>query len=87
MLDFYSRSGPVPVSAGTRRRRPRQQRSREMVERILGAAVRVLTEAGYAGMSTNQVAAEAGVSVGSLYRYFADKEEIFEELRVRAADG
>ncbi|MGH3417191.1 MAG: TetR/AcrR family transcriptional regulator, partial [Actinocrinis sp.] len=42
---------------------------------------------GYAGMSTNQVAAEAGVSVGSLYRYFADKEEIFEELRVRAADG
>ncbi len=38
-------------------------------------------------MSTNRVAAEAGVSVGSLYRYFADKEEIFETLRLRASDA
>ena len=62
-----------------------QARSREMVERILAAAVRVLTDGGYAQMSTNRVADEAGVSVGSLYRYFADKEEIFEELRLRAS--
>jgi AcrR family transcriptional regulator len=55
-----------------------------MVDRILAAATRVLEGRGYAGMSTNRVAAEAGVSVGSLYRYFADKDEIVGELRVRS---
>jgi AcrR family transcriptional regulator len=68
------------------RRKPVQERSRAMVERILDAAVRVLTSAGYGQMSTNRVAAEAGVSVGSLYRYFADKDEIFAELRARTTD-
>ena len=70
-----------------RRRRPVQQRSREMVEQILAAATRVLTDVGYGQMSTNRVAAEAGVSIGSLYRYFADKDEIFETLRLRASDA
>lgn len=68
----------------TGRRRPVQARSREMVDRILGAATRVLGTRGYAGMSTNRVAEEAGVSVGSLYRYFSDKDEIVGELRVRS---
>jgi AcrR family transcriptional regulator len=70
-----------------RRRRPVQQRSREMVERIMSAATRVLTDVGYGQMSTNRVAAEAEVSIGSLYRYFADKDEIFETLRLRASDA
>ena len=61
-----------------------QARSREMVDRILEAATRVLEKRGYAGMSTNRVADEAGVSVGSLYRYFSDKDEIVGELRVRS---
>ena len=68
------------------RRRPVQRRSEEMVERILEAATRVLESEGYAQMSTNRVAAEADVSIGSLYRYFADKDEIFETLRVRSSD-
>src|SRR5262245_14875230 len=55
-----------------------------MVDRILDATTRVLATRGYAGASTNRVAAEAGVSVGSLYRYFADKDEIVAELRERA---
>jgi AcrR family transcriptional regulator len=58
-----------------------------MVERILEAATRVLSTHGYAQMSTNRVADVAGVSVGSLYRYFSDKEEIFETLRLRASDA
>lgn len=57
-----------------------------MVERILDAAVRVLTTVGYGQMSTNRIAEEAEVSVGSLYRYFADKDEIFSELRARATE-
>ena len=69
------------------RRKPVQRRSEEMVERLLTAATRVLADVGYGQMSTNRVAAEAEVSIGSLYRYFADKDEIFETLRVRASDA
>jgi AcrR family transcriptional regulator len=58
-----------------------------MVERVLDAATQVLADQGYAQMSTNRVADVAGVSVGSLYRYFADKDEIFETLRLRASDA
>ena len=54
-----------------------------MVGRLLDAATRVLERDGYAQMNTNRIAAEAGVSIGSLYRYFADKDEIFETLRER----
>ncbi len=55
-----------------------------MVDRILEAATDVLGERGYAGLSTNRVAATAGVSVGSLYRYFGDKDDLVRELRVRS---
>lgn len=58
-----------------------------MVEQILDASVRVLNEVGYGQMSTNRVAEEAAVSVGSLYRYFADKNEIFDELRGRVTEA
>ncbi|MBB2942498.1 AcrR family transcriptional regulator [Actinoplanes lutulentus] len=77
MLDFHSRSA--------NRKTPQQQRSREMIDRILAATAQVLAERGYAGLSTNRVAAQAGVSVGSLYRYFADKNELIEELRSRSS--
>ncbi len=54
-----------------------------MVDRILAAAARVLAREGYAAMSTNRVALEAGVSIGSLYRYFDDKVQLVEHLRAR----
>ena len=73
----------TPVAATSQRRRPVQRRSQEMVDRILEAAARVLGREGYAAMSTNRVAAEADVSIGSLYRYFNDKAEIVEHLRAR----
>jgi AcrR family transcriptional regulator len=73
--------------AAPRRRKPVQARSKEMVERILDAATHVLATQGYGRMSTNHVADVAGVSVGSLYRYFSDKDEIFETLRLRASDA
>lgn len=57
-----------------------------MVDRILRAAGTVLAARGYAGLSTNRVAETAGVSVGSLYRYFHDKDDLVEELRTRSAD-
>lgn len=49
------------------RKIPQQHRSRQMVQRLLEAARAVLVRDGYDGFSTNRVAAEAGVSPGSLY--------------------
>lgn len=54
-----------------------------MVERILAAGARVLSERGYQEASTNRIAREAGVSPGSLYQYFPDKEAIVTEITRR----
>lgn len=55
---------------------PRQERSVEMVHLILDASIMVLSEKGMMGFTTNRVASVAGVSVGSVYQYFANKEAI-----------
>ena len=61
-------------------RRPLQQRSRQSVAAIVEASAQVLEEWGYKGATTNRIASRAGVSVGSLYQYFRDKDEIFDAL-------
>ncbi|MEW6776451.1 MAG: TetR/AcrR family transcriptional regulator [Bdellovibrionota bacterium] len=70
------------------RKKPLQRRSQEMVDVILEAATRVFIEEGYEGASTNKIARRAGVSVGSLYQYFPNKEAItaalFDQLSVKA---
>ncbi|WP_406467047.1 TetR/AcrR family transcriptional regulator [Streptomyces hirsutus] len=45
-----------------------------MVENIIGAGRQVLAEYGYAGASTSRIAATAGISPGSLYQYFPNKD-------------
>jgi AcrR family transcriptional regulator len=57
-----------------------------MVERIVDAGTRVLEEAGYHGASTNRIAAAAGVSPGSVYQYFSDKDEIVAAIIKRLVD-
>lgn len=68
------------------RKKPIQRRSQETVEVILRAAARVLVRRGYAGTTTNHVAAAAGVSIGSLYEYFPGKEAIVLALVHRHVD-
>lgn len=69
-----------PVSP---RKFPRQERSRRTVERILDAAARIFHEQGYAGATTNDIADEADVSVGSLYQYFPNKDALLVALTKR----
>lgn len=63
------------------RKRPRQARSTELVGAILEAAIRVLEREGAAAFTTIRVAETAGVSVGSLYQYFPNKESILFRLQ------
>ncbi|MBO4240113.1 TetR family transcriptional regulator [Pseudonocardia alni] len=58
-----------------------------MVERIVAAGRDVLVTRGYDGASTNRIAAAAGVSPGSLYQYFPDKDAVLTEVLDRYLDA
>lgn len=58
------------------RRAPRRRTGRAIVDALLDAASGLLATEGLAGMTTNAVAARAGVSVGSLYQYFPNKQAL-----------
>jgi AcrR family transcriptional regulator len=72
-----TRSKPVIAA----RKWPGQARSAQLVEDILEAAIRVLTREGAHRFTTVRVAEEAGVSVGSLYQYFPNKEALLFRLQ------
>jgi AcrR family transcriptional regulator len=55
---------------------PQQARSRESVERLMKAAREILNEKGMAGATVPKVAARAGLSPGSVYRRFPDKDAL-----------
>lgn len=78
------RRNAPPVSP---RKSPRQGRSRALVEWILEGATRILSEDGLAGLTTNRVAEVAGISVGSLYQYFPNKDAIVVALIERTQRG
>lgn len=59
-----------------KRRNPRQARARDTVELIFEATARILQRGGRAALNTNAVAERAGISIGTLYQYFANKEAI-----------
>ena len=64
----------------TPRKRPRQARARVTVDTILAASARVLVERGFDRFTTNEVADVAGVSIGSLYQYFPNKQALVAAL-------
>jgi len=65
------------------RREPQQRRSRQTVEAVLDAVVRILKRQGIEAVTTNRIAEVAGVSIGSVYQYFPDKRAIFTALHNR----
>lgn len=68
------------------RREPQQERARRRVEQVLDTADRLLADEGVGALTTTRVAEEAGMSVGSLYQWFPDKEAVVEALAVRYAE-
>jgi AcrR family transcriptional regulator len=68
------------ASAATLRTAPQQSRGQERVNLILDVSEKLLLTKGYEALTTNAVAAEAGISIGSLYHFFGDKVAILEAL-------
>ena len=56
-------------------------------DRLLEATRRCLTRKGYEGTTVRDIAAEAGVSIGTLYNYFASKEDLIEALSEHVLGG
>jgi len=63
----------MPTTDGARRTR----------DRVLSAALELFNERGSSAVTTNHVAARAGISPGNLYYWFSDKDEIVRELYAR----
>ena len=65
------------------RKHASQDRSRATVDTLVEATARLLVKEGFDKASTNRIAGEAGVSVGSLYQYFPSKESLVAAVIVR----
>jgi AcrR family transcriptional regulator len=65
------------------RKQPLQKRSQETVAVILEAAARILEERGLEGYNTNAIAERGGISVGSIYQYFPNKDALTRALIAR----
>ncbi len=72
--------------SNTARKGPKQQRSKVTVSAILDATVRVLEQEGSDAATTSRIAEVAGVSVGTLYQYFANRDAILDALQDREFD-
>lgn len=85
VLGFGAQPMPTGDRQKPRRRQPVQERSRATVDAIVEGAARVFHREGW-GATTNRIAEEAGVSVGSLYEYFPNKQALLVELATRHVD-
>ena len=65
---------------------PKQARSKQTKEKIIQAAIQLFQDRGYEKTTSNDIAAEAGVSVGSFYVYFTDKRQLLLTIFDRLAD-
>lgn len=69
-------SGSQRPTSYTKRKEPKQKRSRFTVDSIKQATLELLEGVGDPGFGTEHIAEKAGVSIGSLYQYFPNKESI-----------
>lgn len=62
------------------RKIPKQARSQQKVDALLDAAAALFQSHGYEATTTNEIAAHAGVSIGTLYQFFDDKDAMLGAL-------
>jgi AcrR family transcriptional regulator len=62
------------------RKTPQQARSRQTREDILEATARLLNRKPFGEVSTNHIAKKTGISIGTLYKYYANKDAILADL-------
>ena len=86
-MNIYSHSIRIPNVSQSMRKKPQQQRAKLIVDHILQAAQICIVEQGLMQITTPKIAEKAGVSVGSLYQYFENKEEIIQELLHRKSEN
>lgn len=68
---------------GNARKPPQQQRSRDTVSAVLDATIRIFEQLGPEAATTSRIAEVAGVSVGTLYQYFGNRDAILDALQDR----
>jgi len=71
------------MASPSNRRVPLQARSNETVHAILDAASTLLASVPFDQITTSRIASTADLSVGALYRFYNDKQEIFDAIAVR----
>jgi AcrR family transcriptional regulator len=71
---------PAPLSP---RKAPKQARAQVTRDALIEAAAQIISRDGLAGFNTNAVAERAGVSIGSLYQYFPNKDALMAALIAR----
>ena len=82
-----SRKSQPGQPSDSKRRAPVQNRAKVTLDAIFEAAARILEREGRAGLNTNRIAELAGVSIGTLYQYFRNKEEILVAMARRQFDA
>lgn len=65
------------------RKTPQQARSRQTREDILQATARLLNRKAFGEVSTNHIAKKTGISVGTLYQYYPNKDAILADLSLK----
>ena len=69
------------------RRAPKQERALHKIDLIFEATMRLLDSVEIVNLTTNAIAAKAGISIGTLYQYFDDKDAILDALSGRELKG
>ncbi|GBQ97036.1 TetR family transcriptional regulator [Acetobacter nitrogenifigens DSM 23921 = NBRC 105050] len=77
----------APITTLTARKVPRQARATVTVDAVFEAAIQLLDGNSPVTMSTTQIARRAGVSVGTIYQYFPNKQALFFALSASVLDG
>src|ERR1700736_2127876 len=80
VINSGSPASPARERAGARTRRSSRRRKEARPRELIQAALEVFVEHGYAATRIETIGERAGVSKGTAYLYFRDKEELFEAV-------